>query len=184
MSGGWCKIGALAIGIAVATAFLWPGSKPQTPIGFRIDRIIETRSASWLNNSKTNVVPDNDPRAWFGRHAVRFYLSSTQTTAIFVHATGVEIHTNSSWTTFSEQTRNEIWRLQSGRPQEFFVDVPEGENWRAYIRYGTEMHGLPLLKVQIRGAWKERSFKNWTGKAWGGGRFEGQYELRTEEFSE
>jgi len=37
-----------------------------------------------------------------------------------------------------------------------------------------------LLKAQLREAWKIKSFSNWTGKAWGGGRYSGSYELFSE----
>ena len=68
-----------------------------------------------------------------------------------------------------------------------FVERPQKETerfWRAYVRYGTEMKGPPSWKARLREAWKIRSFSNWTGKVRGGGRFSGQNECFSEEFSE
>ena len=53
-----------------------------------------------------------------------------------------------------------------------------------YLRYGTEMKGVPLIKAQLREAWLNRSLSNWTGKAWGGGRWSGANELFSDEFTE
>jgi len=114
-------------------------------------------------------------------------VTSSQPIAIFVFATGVQIRTASGWQPFSEEPRNEIWRLKPGIPREMFVERPQRETeeiWRAYVRYGTEMQGLPLWQAQLREAWKIRSFANWTGKAWGGGRFNGGNEFLSEEFAE
>jgi hypothetical protein len=65
--------------------------------------------------------------------------------------------------------------------RELCVERPEAETWRVYIRYGKEIRGFSLLKAQLQEAWKIKSFSNWTGKAWGGGRFRGSYELFSEE---
>jgi hypothetical protein len=59
--------------------------------------------------------------------------------------------------------------------REFCVEPPRSAPWRAYIRYGKELKGRALLIVQLHEAWQIRSFSNWTGKAWGGGRFGGSY---------
>jgi hypothetical protein len=45
------------------------------------------------------------------------------------------------------------------------------------------MRGLPLWLAQIREAWILRSFTNWTGKAWGGGHYRGQFMLFSDKFS-
>jgi len=84
----------------------------------------------------------------------------------------------------SEEYRGEIWRLKSGVAREVCVERPQACIWRAYVRYGTEMKGASLMKAQLREAWKIRSFSNWTGKAWGGGRWSGAYELFSDEFTE
>lgn len=83
-----------------------------------------------------------------------------------------------------EEYRGEIWRLKSGIAREVCVERPEGETWRAYVRYGTEMKGAQLWEWQIRDTWRDRSFSNWTGQAWGGGRFSGRNELFSTEVSE
>lgn len=114
-------------------------------------------------------------------------MTSSEPIAIFVLATGVQILTDTGWQKFSEEPRNEIWRLKPGTAQEMFVERPEKEReqaWRAYVRYGAEIQGWPLLKAQLQEAWKIRSFNNWTGKAWGGGRFRGSNEFFSAEFSE
>jgi hypothetical protein len=185
MSRRWFTISSVVvIGIAVATAFLGSGSQSQTLNGLRIDRVHETRGPSGLAAPQANVVPDNYPRSWFSLQTAKFHMTSTQAAAIFVLSTGVQIHTDSGWKPFSEQPRNEIWRLKPGCPQEFFVDTPQREKWRAYVRFGREMRGPQLWYWQSRGAWQDRSFTNWTGKAWGGGRFTGENKLFSEEFSE
>jgi len=185
MSRRWITSGSVAIiGISVATAFLWSGSQSQTLNVLRIDRVNETRRPSGLAAPQANVVPDNYPRSWFSLQTAKFHMTCTQAAAIFVHSTGVQIHTDSGWKPFSEQPRNEIWRLKPGFPQEIFVDSPQREKWRAYFRFGKEMKGPQLWYWQSRGAWQDRSFTNWTGKAWGGGRFTGANELFIEEFAE
>ena len=136
--------------------------------------------------SATNILPDFFERKYSSAQRAQFHVSSSKPAAVFVLATGVQIRTESGWRPYSEEPRNEIWRLEPGTAHDMFVEIPEkqtGEIWRAYIRYGTEMHGPPLLRAQAREAWKIRSFTNWTGKAWGGGRFNGQYELFSEEYS-
>jgi len=88
---------------------------------------------------------------------------------------------------FPEEQRNEIWRLKPGIARELFVERPEKaaeETWRVYVQYGAEMHGPPLWKAQLREAWRIRSFTNWTGKGWGGGRFSGRNEFLSDEFAE
>ena len=186
MSCRWFKIGSVAaIGIAIVTAFLWPGSQSQTLNGLRIDRVYEPRETSGLATPQVNVVPDNWPRSCFVPQAAKFHMTCTQTTAIFVLSTGVQIHTDSGWKPFSEQRRNESWRLKPGWPQEIFADSPQREKWRVFVRFSKEMRGPQLWYWQSRGAWQDRSFTNWTGKAWGEGRFKNkENEFFSEEFSE
>jgi hypothetical protein len=134
----------------------------------------------------TNVIPDFFEQMHPPEQRAEFHVYSTEPARIFVRATGVQLRTASGWQPYSEELRNEIWRLGPGTARDMFVEIPRKETdeiWRAYVRYGAEMHGPPLLKSQIREAWKLRSFANWTGKPWGGGRFSGQYELLSEEFS-
>ncbi len=176
---GFTISSVVVIGIAVATAFLWSRSQSQTLNGLRIDLVDETRGLP-----QANVVPDNYPRSWFSPHTAKFHMSSTQAAPIFVLSTGVQIRTDSGWKPFSEQPRNEIWRFKPGCPQEFFVDSPQQEKWRAYVRFGKEMRGPQLWYWQSRGVWQDRSFTNWTGRAWGGGRFAGENKLCSEVFSE
>lgn len=136
--------------------------------------------------SPTNIIPDFFQLKYPSTRRAGFHVSSSKPAAIFVLATGVQILTDSGWQPFSEEPRNEIWRLKPGTAQDMFVEIPEKqteERWRAFIRYGTEMHGPPLLRAQVREAWKIRSITNWTGKAWGGGRFSGGNEYFSQEFS-
>jgi hypothetical protein len=106
-----------------------------------------------------------------------FHLVSAEDASILVLATGVQVLRPSGWQTESEEQRMEIWRLKAGRPVEACVERPVNETWRAFVRYGFEMHGTPLLKAQVREAWLLRSLTNWTGQAWGGGRFHGSVEV-------
>jgi hypothetical protein len=48
----------------------------------------------------------------------------------------------------------------------------------------TEIKGLSLFKARLREAWILRSYSNWTGKAWGGGRCSGSCEVFSEEVTE
>jgi hypothetical protein len=99
-------------------------------------------------------------------------------------ATGVQFRTPSGWKSEAEEYRGEIWRLKAGIPREVCVERSRSETWRAYVRYGTEMKGPSLLRAQLREAWILRSFSNWTGKPWGGGRWSGSYEVFSEEVTE
>ena len=50
--------------------------------------------------------------------------------------------------------------------------------------YGPEIKGPLLWKWQLLGAWQSRSLSNWSGQAWGGGRFGVMNEWFSGEFSE
>jgi hypothetical protein len=177
---------AAAMGIAVATAWLWSsGAESRTAWALRIDRQKIGSADDAVSVPSPNVIPDLLRPKYSPAHRAEFRVTSSQPVAIFVLATGVQIRTDSGWQPFSEEPRNEIWRLKPGIAREVSVERPlaeTGQEWRAYVRYGTEMRGPPLLKVQLREAWAIRSFANWTGKAWGGGRFSGQNELFSEGF--
>ena len=181
--------GTIAVlGIAVAIALLWSSSEQsQTPKTLRIDRQKSVNTGSGVAALATNVVADFYRLKYSPAQSAEFHVTSSQPVAIFVLATGVQIRTDPGWKAFSEEPRNEIWRLKPGIAREMFVERPQKgpeQIWRAYVRYGTEMQGPPLWKAQLREAWKIRSFANWTGKAWGGGRFTGANELFSEEFAE
>lgn len=92
----------------------------------------------------------------------------------------MQLLTPSGWQTESEDQRNEIWRLEAGRPVEACVERTAAGTWPSFVRYGVELRGAPLLKAQVREAWILRSLSNWTGQAWGGGRFHGSVELFSE----
>jgi hypothetical protein len=169
---------ALCVGLPMAVSRL--GDDPAPPEQFRISRADAARPAG-----SVAPVPDGlrqmypDPRGWF-------HLESRRGASIAVLATGVQILTDSGWETqpTSLDHRGEIWRLRSGIPREFCVEHPHwgrwGGTWRAYVRYAGEMKGPRLWYWQLRGAWADRSFTNWTGKAWGGGRFAGDHQLVSE----
>jgi hypothetical protein len=134
--------------------------------------------------NRSGVVLDDLRRKYDPRMRAEFRLSTTEDVSIFVEATGVQVLTQSGWKTVAEDHRGEIWRLKGGTPQEVCVERPESPIWRAYVRYGTEMKGWPLFKSRMREAWILRSFSNWTGKAWGGGRWSGSHEIFGEENGE
>ena len=125
----------------------------------------------------TNVVLDDLRQKYTQAQRVSFHVASSRDTSIFVLATGVQVHTAAGWQNFSEEYRGEIWRLKSGVEREVCVERPQEEMWRAYIRYGTELKDASLWSAQLKEAWITRSFSNWTGRAWGGGRWSGADEL-------
>ena len=106
-----------------------------------------------------------------------FHLSSPVSCAIFFRQAEVQVPWANGWTTVTAYPRYEVIRLQPNVPYEFCVDSPRDGNWRILIRFGTEMKGIPLLRAQMREAWNLKSLSNWTGKAWGGGRFIGEFEM-------
>jgi len=176
------------VGIAVATAFLWSsGDGSRTAKALRIDRQKIGNAASGVATPSSNVVSDFFRLKYSPAQRAAFHVTSSQPIAIFVLATGVQIRTATGWEAFSEEPRNEIWRMKPGIAREMVVERPQKgteQIWRAYVGYATEMQGPPLWKAQLREAWKIRSFANWTGKAWGGGRFSGRNEFLSEEFAE
>jgi hypothetical protein len=125
----------------------------------------------------TNVVLDDLRQKYDPKRRMAFQVVASQTTSVFALVTGVQVRGSSGWRTVYEEYRGEIWRLKPGVAQEVCVERPEGETWRAYVRYGAEMKGVSLLRAQLKEAWKIRSVTNWTGRAWGGGRWSGAYEL-------
>ncbi len=180
--------GAFLVGLAVVVALLWAsGARTPTLNPLHINRQKLGDDATAVAPA-TNVVPDWYEQKYSPVQRAKFHVTASQPMAIFVLATGVEVRTDSGWAPFSEERRNEIWRLKPGLAGEMFVERPQratGLPWRAYVRYGTEMKGPRLWKWQLRAAWQDRSFTNWTGQAWGGGRFNnGGNELLSEEYSE
>ena len=89
---------------------------------------------------------------------IEFHVAATHDTSLFVLATGVQVHAPSGWQILSEEHRGEIWRLKSGYLREVCIERPQGETWRAYLRYGTEMKGVSLVRAQLKEAWSLRSF--------------------------
>lgn len=174
--------------MAVVATVLWScGNEPQTKEPLSLDRQGIGGAGKGFTVPATNVIPDFFRIKYDPAKRAEFHVTSSQPVAIFVVTTGVQIRTDSEWEPFSEETRHEIWRLKPGTAREIFVGRPQKEvkeTWRAYVRYGTEMKGPPLWKAQLREAWLMRSFTNWTGKAWGGGRFNGRHEFYSEEFQE
>ena len=169
----WITRAAIAvIGIVVAIALLGSsGVQSQAPKTLRIDRQKIGTAGSAVASPTTSVVADFFKSKYSPELRAEFHVTSSQPIAVFVLATGVQVLTDVGWEAFSEEPRNEIWRLKPGIAREMFVERPQKETeliWRAYIRYGSEMKGAPLLKAQLREAWKIRSFSNWTGKPWGG----------------
>jgi hypothetical protein len=151
---------------------------PPAPLPpLRIERAGAASASSAAPALGTNLVADDLRQKYSPTHRVEFHVTCDQNTSIFLLATGVQVHTPSGWQVAAEEYRGEIWRLRPGIVREVCVERPDGGNWRAYLRYGTEMKGSPVLRAQIADAWLNRSFSNWKGKAWGGGRWSGSYEL-------
>jgi len=127
--------------------------------------------------TSTNVVLDDLRQKYSSTRRVEFHVTCSKDTSIFLLASGVQILTPTGWQVLAEEYRGEIWRLKFGVVREVCVERPEAATWRAFLRYGTEMKGVPLIKAQLREARLSRSLSNWTGKAWGGGRWSGAHEL-------
>ncbi len=112
---------------------------------------------------------------------VAFQLSSPEPCSIFLVSATVEAPEADGWKAAATFARNEIVRLKPNVPQEICVEPSASDPWRLSISYGTEMHGPRLFRLQLREAWILKSFSNWTGRAWGGGRFSGNWTLTSEE---
>lgn len=185
----WATIAAAATtGLTLAAAFLF-SSDDRSPTGsaLRIDRQQLGNPGTSDVAVSTNVLPDFFRQKHSPAQRAEFRVTCSEPIAVAVWATGVQVHTEAGWVAFSEEPRNETWRLTPGMARELFVERPppgSRQMWRVCVRYGTEMSGPPLLKAQLWEAWKIRSFSNWTGKAWGGGRFSGSYDLISKDFSE
>ena len=180
-------MGALfALAAALVLVALWTRELPPTPtlVMNRERNAGETSAGSQASPNVGNVVPDAMKRKFDSRRRVDFGVSSTQDVSVFIEATGIQVWTPSGWKIENEEQRGTIWRMKAGTSMEVCVERPESGSWRAFVRCASEMKGWPRLKAQLREAWILRSFSNWSGKAWGGGRFGGSFEIRSEEFEE
>ncbi len=119
----------------------------------------------------TQIDPYN--RHPYAPNMVAFNLITSNDCSIAVWETGTQWQTENGWETVHEEHRFETWQLTNGIPLQFTVEPPNDGPWRVFIHYGTEMKGLPLLRAQLREAWKLRSFTNWNGNPWVGGRWTG-----------
>jgi len=182
----WITTGSIAVlGLATVSALVWLASgQPHRPQVLRMERATTNDDRPGIATPRTKVIPDYLRQKYASTRRAEFDVASSLDTSIFVLATGVQVHTPSGWQMLSEDYRGEIWRLKSGVAREVCVEQPEGQTWRAYIRFGTEMKATSLLKAQIKEAWNIRSFSNWTGRAWGGGRWSGRHELFSDEVTE
>ena len=172
---------SLAIGIAF---LLLSKDRSQAPPPLRIDRARMYDGGLGGGAPRPNVVSDDLRQEYSPTRRVEFHVACSKDTSIFLLASGVQILTPTGWQMLSEEYRGEIWRLKSGVAREVCVERPEAAMWRAYVRYGTELKGVPLIKARLREAWLNRSLSNWTGKAWGGGRWSGANELFSDEITE
>lgn len=179
------------IGLAVASGLLWSAAhRAPVPIELSIERqeaAAATSAVVAAERAGREVRPDFLREKWAAERREEFQVTARRPTAIFVQTTGVQVRRESGWETIFEEPRNEIWRLKPGVVQQFFVERPATETglgWRAFVRYGSEMSGPPLWRAQLREVWRTRSFSNWNGQAWGGGRFSGDRELFAEEVRE
>jgi hypothetical protein len=179
--GGWVAFVGLVVGMQLLRLSKDPSPSPQL---LRLDRgrMADKDRADAVQ--PTDLVLDDIRQKFAPTRRVEFQVDTSRDTSVFVLATGVQIRTPSGWQTVSKEYRGEIWRLKSGVAREVCVERPEADVWRAYVRYGAEMKGASLLGAQLKEAWKIRSFSNWTGKAWGGGRWSGSYELFSDEIAE
>src|SRR5678816_966811 len=145
-----CLVG---LGIVLGVLCL-PGSGTQTAQILTMNRADQSAAYSTTAQGPTTaastVVLDALRLSFDPRKRVEFLVTGTRNTSIFVLATGVQVRTPSGWKTEAEQSRGEIWRLKAGVSREVCVDRPTSETWRAYVRYGTEMKGLSLLRAQLR----------------------------------
>ena len=167
------------IGLAIGVLLLWlsAGASKAPPV-LQCALVERFDRGPGVGAARGNIVYDDLRQKY--QDPVRggqLHVTCSEDTSIWVLESGVQVHTPSGWQTRIEDYRGEIWRLKAGMAREVCVERPYAAMWRAYIRYGTEMRGTALLKAQLREAWLTRSFSNWTGKAWGGGRFRGTREL-------
>jgi len=106
------------IGIAVATSFIWSSDGGSlTAKALRIDRQELEGAGDGVSVPFTNVVADFFRLKYSDAQRAELNVTSSQAIAIFVRATGVQIRTASGWQPFSEEQRNEIWRLKPGIAQ-------------------------------------------------------------------
>jgi hypothetical protein len=159
------------------------GESPARPV-LRMDRAGSFGGGAAVGAQSTNVVLDDLRHKYHPERRVVFHVITSEPSSVFVPATGVQVRGTSGWQTVYEEYRGDVCRLKPGMAREVCVERPEAEVWRAYVRYGTEMKGASLLSAQLKEAWKIRSFTNWTGRAWGGGRWSGVYELLSEEVTD
>jgi hypothetical protein len=173
-------------GLAIGALFLWLSvGQSKAPQVLQCDLAGTFDRGHGVDAARSNIVYDDLRQKYHDpAYGVQFHVTCTQDTSIFVRETGVQVPTPSGWQTCIEDSRGEIWRLKPGVAREVCVERPQAAMWRACIRFGTEMKGASLLKAQLREAWLTRSFSNWTGKAWGGGRFSGTYELFSDPITE
>ena len=171
-------------GLAIGVLFLRLSAGQSKAPPLQLARARASEGGPGADAARSNIVYDDLRQKYDPTHRAQFHVSCTQDTSIFVLETGVQVHTASGWQTLFDDYRGEIWRLKAGMAREVCVERPPAELWRAYIRYGTQMRGTSLLKAQLREAWLTRSFSNWKGRAWGGGRWSGTYELFSDPITE
>jgi hypothetical protein len=173
---------AIVIGLGIGLYWLLGltrSAPPSLQIRFA-PKAIPTAPLEQSASRSAMVVPDDLCLKFYPPTRLDFHVSSRPECAIYVQASGVQTSSPAGWKTAQEEYRGEIWRLKADNAHELCVEQPPPGKWRVFLRYGTEIEGFGLLKLQLLGVWKSRSFSNWSGKAWGGGRFGGQYELYLE----
>ncbi len=93
------------IGIAVATSFFWSsGGGSLTAKELHFDRQKLGGAADGVSVPSTNVVADFFRSRYSAAQRAEFHVTSSQSIAIFVRATGVQIRTASGWQPFSRRT--------------------------------------------------------------------------------
>ena len=163
----------LSLSTGLALALL---TRNQTSAPLPLHLALPNPTATATNTNA--IVTDTLRLKWSPENRADFHLSSEIETAIFIHSTAAQVLTPSGWRTENEEIRNEIWTLKPGVAREASVEIPRtGPPWRAHIRYSPRLKGLQDLTANLQDAWITRSFKNWNGKAWGGGRYGGEHEV-------
>ncbi len=183
----WLRRGALASTFLVVAVVLLLSSvrPPEAVQTLHFDFVPTSGWNKGTNAAGPQLVQDNfRPKYSNPGSGARFHVTCDHDTSILVWESGVQVRTGANWETQMQDYRGEIWHLKAGVAREVCLERPYSSDWRAYLRYSSEIKGLALLKVQLREAWRFKSFTNWNGKSWGGGRYYGTFKLLSDPVEE
>src|SRR5262245_48812129 len=99
-----------------------------------------------MNDPPTNVIPDFFQLKYPPAQRAEFLVSSSMPVAIFVLATGVQLRTDSGWRLYSEEPRNDIWRL---KPGELLTICLWRFRKKRRSRYGEPRFAIALSRVAV-----------------------------------